>query len=451
MPNFKELKKLKKIKINKELFLNVLFVLFSASIVERVVTAFLKIHTCYDWNTSEFLINYQGGFVRRGLLGEILFFFTRTFNMNAAQAELVIKIISLIFLAAVCVFFIMAFLKKGYSLYILPLCFFLGGVALASEWIRKDYLLFCFFIPIFYFYEKNNLPMPIKIIIANILTIPIILTHEVFAFFTFPILFLLFFNHYKNRGFPRSVIISFLCLLPGTLAFLSTLLWNGNQEIAQNIWNSWAEKLSLDAEKMGHAVNAISWSAYDAFKKHFTTNFLTIARDVPIPSLLGWMITFPIIYYISTNALLVFRKNEKIFTQRDKSILSYILVFQLLCLSPVFTILSMDYVRVIFYWIASSFAIFLLIPVEKITELFPPVFVRFVRRVNNLFDKYIPPTKKLVVLFMLFLGICPVSFRILGIIKLTMVFNIIHLLFLPFIDLFDIQRSIEILRGTSTL
>ena len=26
-----------------------------------------------DWTTSEWLINYQGGFVRRGLIGEFLF------------------------------------------------------------------------------------------------------------------------------------------------------------------------------------------------------------------------------------------------------------------------------------------------------------------------------------------------------------------------------------------
>ena len=26
-----------------------------------------------DWTTSEWMINYQGGFVRRGLMGEILF------------------------------------------------------------------------------------------------------------------------------------------------------------------------------------------------------------------------------------------------------------------------------------------------------------------------------------------------------------------------------------------
>lgn len=430
---------MEKIKINKEYFLKVLFILFSLSIIGRVITNFLKIRTCYSWQISEFLINYQGGFVRRGLLGEILLFFTKIFSMNAEQIELTIKIISLICLVVVCAWFVKAFLKRGYSLYILPLCFFLGGVALTSDWIRKDYMFFCFFIPIFYFYAKNDLPMWMKILIINILSIPIILTHEVFVFFTFPILFLLLFKHYESKGILRSIIFSLLCLLPGILAFLSTLLWKGDQEIAQNIWNSWAEILNLEKEEIGSAVEAIGWSSSETFKMHFTINFLTIDRvkDFPIPSLLGWMITFPVIYYISTNALLVFRKNEKIFTKCDKTILSYILIFQLLCLFPVFAILSVDYVRIIFYWIASSFAIFLLIPAEKITELFPSAFVCFVERVNLLFNKKYLQTKTFIILLMLFLGITSVGFEIIGIIRSTMIFNIIRLirlLFLPFLD-----------------
>ena len=32
-----------------------------------------------SWNITEFLINYQGGFVRRGLLGEIILYIYSTF------------------------------------------------------------------------------------------------------------------------------------------------------------------------------------------------------------------------------------------------------------------------------------------------------------------------------------------------------------------------------------
>ena len=34
-----------------------------------------------DWTTSEWLINYQAGFVRRGLAGEILYYFSNFTNI----------------------------------------------------------------------------------------------------------------------------------------------------------------------------------------------------------------------------------------------------------------------------------------------------------------------------------------------------------------------------------
>ena len=138
--------------------------LFLITLLWRFIKQLFTTYGYESWNISEFLINYQGGFIRRGLTGEILLFISRNFNINI---EWTIKIVCVICLAMVSIFFIKAFLKKGYSLYILPLCFFLGSGIFSSCWIRKDYLFFCFFIPIIVSFGKNNLPILLKFIIVN--------------------------------------------------------------------------------------------------------------------------------------------------------------------------------------------------------------------------------------------------------------------------------------------
>lgn len=408
----------------KQTLLNAAFILFLLSLLYRFTKEIFSTYSYESWQISEYLINYQGGFVRRGLTGEILFFFAKNFNINI---EWTIKIFCLICFVAVCIFFVRAFLKKGYSLYILPLCFFLGMGILSNCWVRKDYLFLCFFIPILWIYGKENLSMIIKFLFINILAIFIILSHEVFAFFALPVLFLLLFNQYKNKGILKSVSVSFLFLFPSIFAFLLTLLYHGNQETAQAIWNSWHIIANQTSSEVDHwnaaAISSLGWTSKWAFEFHFTGNFLAVNKR--ILSLLIWAITFPVVYYISTNALFAFRKNKTILTNKHKTILSSILIFQLLCLSPVFSLLSWDWIRLFFYWIASSFAIFLIVPTDKIEKLIPSFFAKFINCLNNCLSNILFPRKTTLVLLMLFIGISNYTFILDSAIYNTMIYNIL--------------------------
>jgi hypothetical protein len=411
----------------KQILLGIAFILFLLALLGRFIKQFFSVYTYESWQVSEFLINYQGGFVRRGLTGEILFFFTKNFNINI---ELTIKIVCLICLVLVCIFFVRAFLKKGYSLYILPLCFFLSSGILSNFWIRKDYLFFVLFISLFWIYSKNNLPILMKLIVINVLATFIILSHEVFAFFSLPILFMLFFNQNKNIGVLKSISLSLVYLSPSIIAFLSTLYFHGNDEIAQTIWNSWAAFFHRETLYIGKSVAALGWSSAYAFKKHIILNFFI--TDHNILSLWVWVITFPMVYYIATNALIIFRKNERIFTNRDRTVLSSVLIFQLLCLSPVLILLSCDYSRIIFYWIASSFALFLLIPTAKIEKLFPLFFIRFVEHINIFLTNILHPSKTTFLFLMMIIGISSYSFSIERTYTSTMLYNIFWVVSQPF-------------------
>jgi hypothetical protein len=406
----------------KQTLLNTVYILFLLVLLHHFIIQLFSVYGYESWQISEFLINYQGGFVRRGLMGEILFFFAENFNINL---EWTIKIISLLCFVAVCVFFVRSFLKKGYTLYILPLCFFLGGVILDKNWVRKEFLMMSFLIVILWISNKNNLSNFLKIFFINALLIFTILIHEVFAFFSLPVLFLLFCNIYEKKGNYKSLVLSAVSLLPSIAAFFLMLFMHGNRETAQAIWDSWCIILNQETSEVGYfnAIGSIGWTSKYAVNLHLRQNFMTI--DAGISSLWVWCVIFPVVYYIATNALLVFKKNESIFTNKDKTVLSSVLIFQFLCLVPVFLLLSCDYGRVIFYWIASSFVLFILVPKKKIEALFPIFFVEFIERINTGLTNILRPMKTTLVFLMMFVGVAPVSFSLIGAINSSMIYNIL--------------------------
>ena len=51
-----------------------------------------KYNNLVEWTISEWLINYQGGFTRRGLIGEIVFQFSTFFSITFRETILLFQI-----------------------------------------------------------------------------------------------------------------------------------------------------------------------------------------------------------------------------------------------------------------------------------------------------------------------------------------------------------------------
>ncbi len=419
-----------KLKIDKEdkgikyTIINILYSLSLFVLIYRVISQFLVDYTYESWQISEFLINYQSGFLRRGLIGEALFIIAKYFHLDV---QFLIKIFCLLCFLFVCYFFTKSFLKKGYMLYVLPLCFFIGMGAFNGFWIRKDYLMICFLIGSLYTF-KSSLSMLSKFFIINLLIISIQLVHESFMFFSLPILFVLLWNDFKYKGHFKAIISAILYLLPSAITFLLTLYYHGNIDSAQQIWNSWASigvvKPSMLDEQSHSALSAISWTSQSTFLAHFKINFMT--KDMNVLSIAFWLLVAPTVYYITTNAIMAFRKNESIFSFEDRTILSFILIFQFINLIPFFTILSCDMVRVYFYWITSSFTIFLIIPKTQIAQVIPKNINNFIEKLNNNLTYLIRPTKTTLALLMLFVGIPSVGFSFNAAIESSIIYNFLR-------------------------
>ena len=95
------------------------------------------------WQYGEWLINYQNGFIRRGLVGEIIFLFSNIFNNN-------IQIAFLIFISAICiVYYYISYqfiksIKLNFIHYIIifsPLFYFFF-VVISKVGVKKEILLY---------------------------------------------------------------------------------------------------------------------------------------------------------------------------------------------------------------------------------------------------------------------------------------------------------------------
>lgn len=420
--------------------LNILFLLLVLSLCFQLGQQLLKPYGYDSFVMSEFLINYQAGFVRRGITGELLFFLVKYFNVDF---EWTVKIICLIWLIIPCFFFIRGFLKRGYAWYILPTFLFLGSGITHDTWIRKDYLFFCALIPMIWIMGRSKVHNVWKFLIVNILAALTILTHESFAFFSLPLLFLLVFLDHKEKGFWWSVLRGVAFLLPGIIAFVVVSYYKGDLQMAQLIYDSWLpvkqdlKPLELKPNDLDIiSLSAIGWDAKWAFLFHIKYNFGAVDRGMS--SIFFWPMIFVSAYFIASNFLLTFRRHAGIFTGRDKLNLSTVLLFQLFCLMPMLTILSCDLGRTLFYWIGSSYAVLLWVPAHKIGVLFPRWMFTATERINSSLSNILRPSKTSLTLLLLFLGTRYYRFDPAYVFEKSMVGQVIYILSQPMVLLKNI-------------
>ena len=107
---------------------------FTWQLIASIISDVQFNHTYYDFNISDWLINYQGGFIRRGLIGEVLYQIYQLHPFSIKTAIISIDICAFLAFAALSV---RAFIRERWSL--LPLLFPLACVD--SGIIKDQYFL----------------------------------------------------------------------------------------------------------------------------------------------------------------------------------------------------------------------------------------------------------------------------------------------------------------------
>jgi hypothetical protein len=314
------------------------------------------------YNTSEFLISYQGGFVRRGLLGEVLY---RLPVANLEQIELSIKlgtfVVYAVALAALAVSIHRYTQSLVSTLLIVLQPFLLGFPVLTFEWLRKDTLLVLLFYVSLGLLRHVRLPRTgltrlIVFAFVNLLSIVAILSHELYGLAALPALVVvcastfLLADHSLRRSFLRSICV----LVPSFACFALVLLHKGSDAIALDIVTSWAARGIVPGDE--RAVRELGMSFAAAVAKPGDMPALLVGPTFYVP--VFWLLVFPLsglLLAISstcrgpTNGFAFGSQGSRMAFMESCGCLC----FTAACCLPLFA-LGSDYGRWIFIWLSFS-------------------------------------------------------------------------------------------------
>lgn len=353
--------------------------------------------TYYGYGVSDWLINYEGGFVRRGLGGQLLYWL---YQLHPFDMIMMIKRIAGISSILFLLLLLYVFRREGWSLAILPLsCCLYFTIFQTGQ--RRDFLLLLMAYGLFVCY-RNHLRRHgwHWLLLFMALSVVMVLFHESSFFFSIPICMVYGALSKRGDGGLSSVgsfVKFFVPFVPPVVAMAAVCHYSGNAAVASAIWNSWhglfaaypdgVESYSEVCAQMGQGVDALTWSAGETMRFHLFTNFvgdygIQNHSAVEYFSVVAWLWMLAMTYFLTTHinsvdvSLYPLSRHDQFYR------ISNVMLVQLVFVMPFFTIISIDWDRTLPYWIFSS-----LLALHVFGDLrFNPVD-RLSRRIHHLVSK----------------------------------------------------------------
>ena len=337
----------------------------------------------YDnsWTVGEWLISYSGGFIRRGLPGQVIFYLSSNFDINPIFLTWLISVSSILFLF----FLVRMFSWKTFDKTFLLSSLILLGPISEDYLVRKDVFLVLLYgvclVTLKQLYLKK-ISTSLSILLINFFSIIALLSHEGYGIWALPSLFLLIFFYIRKFLINnlKSLLTSFILISPSTLIFIICIIFKGNKNSAIAIHNSWKEFKDvmpstglLDSVYPQGAIAWIGQSLNSTFQLSISSlgKFNLFIFWHP----LMWAITmfFAIRLYSGM-------KQDPFFNLKKLFIL-----IQLIPFTPLF-IIAHDYGRWIFIWLTSSCLLFsLIIKIFKKESIQLEEKVKKIKTLNKLF------------------------------------------------------------------
>ncbi len=214
---------------------------------------------------GDWLVNYNGGFVRRGLLGQLFFNVSKLFNISIIG--IIFFFSSLIYISSLILFY--KIIKHKLSNNIVLLLLFLPSTLLFNFFDpltvgRKEILVFFLFLIYFINLEKNIFIINLLI---YILSIVFLLTHEI-IFFHLPYFFLLRYLYLikknKDELNYKNYYIEILILISGIILI----------GIISKISNSYDNVLLCSSLVEVGLTSSVCYGTINELKEHNVFNFL---------------------------------------------------------------------------------------------------------------------------------------------------------------------------------
>ncbi len=350
---------------------------------------------------SEFLVNFSGGFVRRGLLGEILYDISQATGISPFPLILGISIICLAFVVT---FFLKAFVKRDMNWWIVLSPLFCGFLV---YFVRKDFMQYALLIGVLLMLRRWR-GNPWNILAVCALSIFGLMLHEAYLFWAIPLTVLAIY------AVSRSIVAAAVCALAFLGCFGVLSVFKGDASNVTAIMASW-DSLGIGLESCGTSISALGWDSVNTFFFHLRSNFYAAGATGSE----GWLgvviqpIFFMVTYYFISNFSRVFRKKGTDFNEDDRTNLSAVYLLCALTMLPMFTVLSCDYGRLYQYLFVSAYAAVLILPRDVCSAMFPHRCLAAVSRLNASIWRYLTPTKGIMIILLLLLSAAPYGFSML--------------------------------------
>ena len=215
-------------KINNKFFNYYIF----TCLVVSIFFLYHKFHYPTDWTTSEWLINYQGGFTRRGLIGEILVQINSFLNFEIRNLVFIFEIILLF----TYYFYIINFFKKvEFSPIIILIIFsplgFLFPVTETEAIARKEVLLFFLYLLYLSSILKGNQKLTYSILILGLPIVNLVWDGNIFYIFFF--IYTFFISKIKIN--KKEVIIFCISLIPYLISSIILITTKSNDQMLEEM------------------------------------------------------------------------------------------------------------------------------------------------------------------------------------------------------------------------
>lgn len=374
------------------------FLLISAVIINATGATLLYLikWRLNSWGSSEFIISYAGGFVRRGLFGEGLYWLTTHWGISPYRVILWLTRLCLLGVFGV---FLWLFHRRRLNWWIIFAPVFCGFV---TCFIRKDFLFYLVLFGLLWLLRSAN-PSNLRRIIVIAVCSLMIFIHEAFVFVGVPVCLLLLWSA------PRGGRI-WACagaVITGGL-FLLFAYYNGTQDQVNAIaaaWNKvvWPDIVFTDVDNtltsLGWDKTYHMWNQFEdiVFSDDFGGYGLLMLRAIDTL----------IAYWLVTNFVFVLRRPDSRIRQSDQTMLSTLYIFAWLTLLPMTFFFAVDWGRQFQYFAVIAFSTLLIVPRRRLLLCLPKWALKATYRFNRRLNSIVVPTRGLLLITMLVFSVSP--------------------------------------------
>lgn len=295
---------------------------------------FQKYNNSVEWTISDWLINYQGGFTRRGLIGELIFQLSKFLPFSIREIILIFQLFSYLIYFFILYNFIKYLKKNWFLIFALysPI-FILYPIAEVEVLARKEIFLFISFLTIINIFSTNQFKYINYFYYSIIIAICCLIWEGIILYLSFFVTILFLQNNLKTNRKNIILILSSHVPLLIVFYFISTIKLDSND-------------IQIMCSSINECYGAITYldKSLDSNIKEVSSKFqLTYLVRYIIVFLIGF---FPLIFLIYNSK---FNSNFKLKNKNS------VLFFFILVLAPslFFFIIAQDWGR----WINISYTL----------------------------------------------------------------------------------------------